>query len=173
MVMQLRIGMDMGLVLCKGIICSLVTVFFIMPGLLLAFSDKIDKTTHRSFVPSIEKWCKVVIKLKNIVPYIFIAIIAVGAVLSSMSNYAFDATAEQLKKPTENSIAKRKVDEIFGTDHQLAVIVPSGDYDREAKVISLVEENPSIIRLWVLQIRSLMMTTYLPKKSTQEKLQSL
>ncbi len=32
--MQLRIGMDMGLVLCKGIICSLVTVFFIMPGLL-------------------------------------------------------------------------------------------------------------------------------------------
>ena len=144
MVMQLRIGMDMGLVLCKGIICSLVTVFFIMPGLLLAFSDKIDKTTHRSFVPSIEKWCKVVIKLKNIVPYIFIAIIAVGAVLSSMSNYAFDATAEQLKKPTENSIAKRKVDEIFGTDHQLAVIVPSGDYDREAKVISLVEENPSI-----------------------------
>ena len=29
MVMQLRIGMDMGLVLCKGIICSLVTVFFI------------------------------------------------------------------------------------------------------------------------------------------------
>ena len=137
MVMQLRIGMDMGLVLCKGIICSLVTVFFIMPGLLLAFSDKIDKTTHRSFVPSIEKWCKVVIKLKNIVPYIFIAIIAV-------SNYAFDATAEQLKKPTENSIAKRKVDEIFGTDHQLAVIVPSGDYDREAKVISLVEENPSI-----------------------------
>ena len=144
MVMQLRIGMDMGLVLCKGIICSLVTVFFIMPGLLLAFSDKIDKTTHRSFVPSIEKWCKIVIKLKNIVPYIFIAIIAVGAVLSSMSNYAFDATAEQLKKPTENSIAKRKVDEIFGTDHQLAVIVPSGDYDREAKVISLVEENPSI-----------------------------
>ena len=67
----------------------------------------------------------------------FIAIIAVGAVLSSMSNYAFDATAEQLKKPTENSIAKRKVDEIFGTDHQLAVIVPSGDYDREAKLYRL------------------------------------
>ena len=66
MVMQLRIGMDMGLVLCKGIICSLVSVFFIMPGLLLAFSDKIDKTTHRSFVPSIEKWCKVVIKLKTL-----------------------------------------------------------------------------------------------------------
>ena len=91
-------------------------------------------------MPSIEKWCKVVIKLNEHCALHIYCDIAVGAVLSSMSNYAFDATAEQLKKPTENSIAKRKVDEIFGTDHQLAVIVPSGDYDREAKVISLVEE---------------------------------
>lgn len=144
MIMQLRIGMDMGLVLCKGIICSLLTVFLIMPGLLLRFSDKIDRTTHRSFVPSIEKWCKIVIKLRKIVPFIFAAVIAVCAVASSMSNYAFDVSSEQMKKKTENSIAKNKVNDIFGTDHQLAVIVPSGDYDREAKVISLIEKNPNI-----------------------------
>ena len=143
-VMQLKIGMDMGLVLCKGIICSLLTVFLIMPGLLLAFSDKIDKTTHKSFVPSIEKWCNLVIKLRNIVPYIFIAVIIAGAVLSSMNNYAFDVAEQQMNMPTESSVAKRKVDEIFGLDHQLAVIVPSGDYDKEAKVISLIEKNPNI-----------------------------
>lgn len=144
MVMQLRIGMDMGMVLCKGIICSLLTVFLIMPGLLLRFSDKIDKTTHRSFVPSIEGWCRIVIKLRKIVPFVFAVIIAVCAVVSSMSDYAFDVSSEQMKKKTENSIAKNKVNDIFGTDHQLAVIVPSGDYDREAKVISLIEKNPNI-----------------------------
>ncbi len=144
MVMQLKIGMDMGLVLCKGIICSLLTVFLIMPGLLLMFSDKIDKTTHKSFVPSIQKWCDLVIKLRFIIPFIFIGVIAVGAVVSSMSDYAFDASSGQMEKQTENSIAKRKINDIFGTEHQLAVIVPSGDYDREAKVISLVEKNPNI-----------------------------
>lgn len=144
MVMQLKIGMDMGLVLCKGIICSLLTVFLIMPGLLLRFSDKIDQTTHRSFVPSIEGWCRIVIKLRKIVPFIFAVLIAVCAVTSSMSDYAFDVSSEQMKKRTENSIAKNKVNDIFGTDHQLAVIVPSGDYDREAKVISLIEKNPNI-----------------------------
>lgn len=144
MVMQLKIGMDMGLVLCKGIICSLLTVFLIMPGLLLRFSDKIDQTTHRSFVPSIEGWCRIVIKLRKIVPFIFAVLIAVCAVTSSMSDYAFDVSSEQMKKKTENSIAKNKVNDIFGTDHQLAVIVPSGDYDREAKVISLIEKNPNI-----------------------------
>ncbi len=143
-VMQLRIGADMGLVLCKGIVCSLLTVFLIMPGLLLRFSDKIDKTTHRSFVPSIEGWCRIVIKLRKIVPFIFIGMIAVCAVVSSMSDYAFDVSSEQMKKKTENSIAKNKVNDVFGTDHQLAVIVPSGDYDREAKVISLIEKNPNI-----------------------------
>lgn len=144
MIMQLRIGIDMGLVLCKGIICSLLTVFLIMPGLLLRFSDKIDKTTHRNFVPSIEIWCRIVIRLRKIVPFIFAAIIAVCAVVSSMSDYAFDVSSEQMKKKTENSIAKNKVNDIFGLDHQLAVIVPSGDYDREAKVISLIEKNPHI-----------------------------
>lgn len=144
MVMQLRIGMDMGLVLCKGIICSLLTVFLIMPGLLLAFSDKIDKTTHKSFVPSIQKWCDLMIKLRHVVPYIFIVIIAAGAVLSGMSDYAFDVSSQQMEMPTESAVAKRKVNEIFGTDHQLAVIVPAGDYDKEAKVISLIEKNPNI-----------------------------
>lgn len=144
MVMQLRIGMDLGLVLCKGILCSLLTVFLIMPGLLLAFSDKIDKTTHKSFVPSISKWCDIVMKLRKIVPFIFFGIIAVGAVLSSMSDYAFDTTSQQIQMPTESSIAKNKVNDIFGTDHQLAVIVPSGDYDKEAKVISLIEKNQYI-----------------------------
>ena len=43
MVMQLRIGMDMGLVLCKGIICSLVTVFFIMPACFWHFRIRLIK----------------------------------------------------------------------------------------------------------------------------------
>ena len=144
MVMQLRIGFDMGMVLCKGIVCSLLSVFLIMPGLLLHFSKQIDKTTHKSFVPSIDKWCRLIMKLRHIVPYVFIAVIAVCAVLSSMSKYAFDVTSEQMKKPIESSIAKKKVNEVFGLDHQLAVIVPAGDYDREAKVLQLVGEHEQI-----------------------------
>ena len=144
MVMQLRIGMDLGLVLCKGIVCSLLTVFLIMPGFLLASSDLIDKTTHKSFVPSIDLWCRFIMKLRHIVPYIFIAVIAVCSVLSSMSQYTFDQASDNMKKNTDSTIAKKKVDEVFGLDHTLALVVPSGDYDREAKVISLIEANEYI-----------------------------
>ena len=35
MLMQLRIGFDMGIVLAKGIVCSMLCVFLLMPGLLM------------------------------------------------------------------------------------------------------------------------------------------
>lgn len=143
-VMQLRIGMDMGLVLCKGIVFSLLSVFLLMPGLLLHFSKQIDKTTHKSFVPSIDIWCRIIMKLRNIVPYMFMVLIIVCGVLSGMSKYAFDVASKQMEKDTESSIAKTKVNETFGLDHKLAVIIPSGDYDKEAKVLSLIEKNQYI-----------------------------
>lgn len=143
-IMQLKIGADLGLVMCKGIVMSLLCVFLLMPGLLLKFSKLIDKTTHKNFVPSIKKWCDLMIKSRYVVPFVFIGILAVGFVLSSKCDYAFDAASEQMKKATESSVARTKISEIFGTEHQLAVIVPRGDYDREAKVISLIEKNEYI-----------------------------
>ena len=38
MLMQFRIGFDMGIVLSKGIVCSMLSVFLLMPGLLMLFN---------------------------------------------------------------------------------------------------------------------------------------
>ncbi len=46
--MQFGIGMDMGAVLIKGILFSLITVFLLMPGLLLMMSRGIEKTRHKT-----------------------------------------------------------------------------------------------------------------------------
>ena len=53
MLMQLRIGFDMGIVLTKGIIFSMLCVFLLMPGLLMLFSGPIERTRHRNLVPHI------------------------------------------------------------------------------------------------------------------------
>ena len=54
--MQFGIGKDLGFVLMKSIVLSLLAVFTLMPGLLLSFSGLIDRTHHRNFVarPSTE-----------------------------------------------------------------------------------------------------------------------
>ena len=54
--MHFRLGYDMGIELIKAIIMSMLSVFLLMPGLLVLFSKAIDKTHHRSFVPKISLW---------------------------------------------------------------------------------------------------------------------
>ena len=46
--MQFRLGYDLGLVLSKGIVCSLITVFFLMPGLIMLFPKAIRFSPRRN-----------------------------------------------------------------------------------------------------------------------------
>lgn len=133
--MQLRIGLDMGLVLSKGILCSLVSVFFLMPGLLLQFAPLLDKTKHRSFVPSISIWGKFVVKTRYIFSAVFIVTALAGAYFSSNCPFAYDEAPVSAGSQTEQSIAEDKINETFGISNTMAVIIPKGDYASEAKIL--------------------------------------
>ncbi|MDO5397743.1 MAG: MMPL family transporter [bacterium] len=144
MLMELRIGLDLGLVLCKGILFSLVSVFLLMPGLLLLFSKQIDRTTHKSYVPSIGAWCRIVVKLRKILPAVFGVIMLAGIVFSNKASYTFDSTSQDPTRPTENSISKHKIEDTFGEKNQLMLIVPVGNHANEKKIIDRVTENEYI-----------------------------
>ena len=66
MFMQFRIGFDMGIVLIKAILFSMLSVFTLMPGLLMLFSKAMAKTQHRSFIPQIDRWGKLSLKLRYV-----------------------------------------------------------------------------------------------------------
>lgn len=136
--MQLKVGLDMGRVLSKGIVFSLVTVFFLMPGLLYQMNGLIDKTRHKSFVPSIELFGKLVVKTRYVIPFIFLGVVITGAVLSSKAEYAYDIDSVRANIQTEKSIAKDKINNNFGVSSQMAVIIPKGDYESEKKILEEV-----------------------------------
>lgn len=48
--MRLKIGTDMGVVLAKGVICSLVCTFTVLPSLMMLFRRSIKYTSKKSFV---------------------------------------------------------------------------------------------------------------------------
>ena len=70
--MHFRLGYDMGIVLIKAIVMSMLSVFLLMPGLLVLFSKLIDKTHHRSFVPKISLWGKLTVKTRYVIPPLFL-----------------------------------------------------------------------------------------------------
>lgn len=55
LLMRLKIGMDMGIVLAKGVLCSLVCTFTVLPSMLLLFHKALQKTTKRVFVLPTDK----------------------------------------------------------------------------------------------------------------------
>ena len=53
--MRLKIGTDMGVVLAKGVVCSLICTFTVMPSLMLLFRRVINKTAKKAYVPNTDK----------------------------------------------------------------------------------------------------------------------
>jgi len=136
--MQLKLGADLGLVLAKSIVFSILTVIFLMPTLLLLFSKFMDKSKHRSFVPKISFLGKGVVKAGKILPVIFICLIAVFGGLSTKIDYTYVLNNIESGKPTDAQIAIKETEEIFGIDNMLVVLVPVGDYEKERQVLERV-----------------------------------
>lgn len=129
--MQFKIGFDMAIVLIKAIIISILTVFTLMPGLLMSFSSLIDETHHRNFVPKITKWSDGVIKLKNITPWVFFVFVVAGFFLSNNCPYAYSSTDLVTINENESQIARQKINDTFSRTNVLAVVIPSGNYEKE------------------------------------------
>lgn len=136
--MKLRIGMDLGRILSKGIVFSLITVFLLMPGLLLQMNGFIERTKHKNFVPSIVLWGRFVVKTRYVVPVIFIVIAAAGVVINNKIQFAFDTDSVRATIQTEKSIARDKINDNFGISSQMAVVIPKGDHDSEAAILERV-----------------------------------
>ena len=137
--MQFRLGYDMGVVLIKAIFLSLLSVFTLMPGLLMLFSKWIDKTHHRSFVPKISAWGRMTVKTRYIVPPLFVVLIIVGFFLSSKCPYVYGYTTLHTFRQNEEQIAQETIDETFGGTNVMAMLVPSGDYGKEKALLKELE----------------------------------
>ena len=137
--MQFRLGYDMGTVLIKSIFFSLVSVFGLMPGLLMVFSKGMDKTHHRSFVPKIDAWGRLAVKTRYIIPPIFLVLVVGGFFLSSHCPYVYGYSTLHTVRQNEAQIAKDTINATFGSDNVMAMLVPAGDYGKEKLLLSDLE----------------------------------
>ena len=139
MFMQFGIGMDLGSVLTKAIIISLLTVFLFMPALIVMFSNAIDKTVHKNFVPTINFWGKIVVKLRYIGLPIFLVIVAGASVFSGRCPYIYDINSIESSKKNEFLASKERIEETFEVTNTMAIVVPRGDYESEGRILKRLE----------------------------------
>ncbi|WP_294807065.1 RND family transporter [uncultured Gemmiger sp.] len=142
--MHFGIGRDLAVVLIKAILFSMLAVFTLMPGLLVLFSRLIDKTRHKNLIPKITAVGKFDVKTRYIVPPIFAVIVIAAAVFANKCPYCYTFTDLVTAKQSESQIAYQKIKSEFGTSNMVAIIVPSGNYENEGKILAELENCPEV-----------------------------
>ena len=142
--MKFGVGLDMALVLIKAILLSLLSVFTLMPGLLVLFAPLIKKTRHKKLLPNVNFIGKFAVKTRRVVPFLFVALLIGAFILSSRCPYCYSFTDLETAKMTESQHAYFEIKDTFGTSNMVALIVPSGDYEAEAAILEELEGKEEV-----------------------------
>lgn len=142
--MEFGIGLDMAIVLIKAIFLSLLSVFTLMPGLLVLFSSLIDKTKHKKLLPNITFLGKFAVKTRRILPPVFLLILVGAFILSGKCPYAYSYNDLETTKMSERQVAYFKIKDTFGTSNMVALVVPSGNYEAEKEILTRLEEYDEV-----------------------------
>lgn len=139
MLMQFRLGYDMGIVLAKSIVCSLLTVFLLMPGLISFFPKAIRRTSHKSLIPNIRGWGRFLMKSGYLFVWIFLLVIPVAVFCSRHVVYAFSDSSVTELVYSESRAAMHKIHDSFAPSTYVALLVPAEDFEAEKAVLKEAE----------------------------------
>lgn len=141
--MRFRIGPDLGLVLAKGVALSLICVFVFMPNLILCVYRLIDKTEHKAFLPSFEKYGRFISKV--MIPFACVlGILIVPSYLTSNSNSFYYGTSHIFGEETQLGQDTAKIEEIFGKSDTYVLLIPKGDNQTQLALSDTLKELPQV-----------------------------
>ena len=141
--MQFRIGPDLGLALAKGVVISLLTVFVFTPALILAMTPVTDKLTHKPFTPKLNGFGRFVRRITVPMTVIF-AVIIIPAFLASNSNSYLYGASHILGEKTQAGADAIAIDEAFGESDTMVLLVPNGDMATEASLSRELHALPHV-----------------------------
>ncbi|MBH1940000.1 MMPL family transporter [Mobilitalea sibirica] len=136
MFMRYKIGMDMGLVLAKGIFLSLISVLLLLPALAILSDKLIEKTHHRSFLPSFQRFGNAVVKMRYFIVGILLIVIIPAFLGQSSNNFLYGEASVALSEGTQAAEEEARIEAMFGRYNPVLLLVPSGEIARESALVT-------------------------------------
>lgn len=122
--MTFTLGRDLGIVMAKGVIFGVIGCVTILPSLILVLDKPLEKTMHRSLIPSTKKLAKGIIKIFPAFLILFVMIIYPSYYgYSNTNNEVYYDLSKSLPEDMSNVIANTKLKEEFdiGTTHMVLI----------------------------------------------------
>jgi predicted RND superfamily exporter protein len=143
MAMKNGIGSDLGFVLAKGILLSLVVTMSVLPCLILIFGKYADKHRHKPLIPSFEKSSRWLVKLR----WVFLAIIIIVAVPSFLAQRNLDyyySTRYYLPESARSVKDTNEISSVLGVNEYAYVIIPDEGRSAERQVMDRILSIPAV-----------------------------
>jgi len=138
LIMKVGIGKDLGLVLAKGVVLSLITTLILLPCLILVFDKFIEKTKHRIFMPKFDLISRWMVKGR----WIFLILIIMLLVPSFMAQRNLDhysSLESSLPENAESVLATEKIKDEFGSGEIVYAVTENEDRFKENELTEKIE----------------------------------
>ena len=168
--MRFRIGPDMGWVMAKAIVFSLLCVLCLLPALAISTYKLIDKTQHRPLYPNFKTFSSVVMKIR-IPMLILAAVIAVPCFLAQGSNdFLYGSSRVYSTNQTQMGRDLLAIEDEYGASNPLVILVPKGDMSKEVALNEALCENKNVTSVisYVNTVGAQIPDGYVPEDSLEQ-----
>lgn len=152
--MTFTLGRDLGIVMAKGVIFGVIGCVTILPSLILVLDKPLEKTMHRSLIPSTKKLAKGIIKIFPAFLILFVMIIYPSYYgYSNTNNEVYYDLSKSLPEDMSNVIANTKLKEEFGIGTTHMVLIDSKLPAKQVRKMTEEMENVDGVK-YVLGLES-------------------
>ena len=150
--MRLKIGADMGIVLAKGVVCSLICTFTAMPALMLLFRRTINATAKKAYVPPTDGMARFISRHKLPMAIGGILLFFISWFFAGRTTIFFSAEAES------------QIEKIFPAPNPFVLVYDTQDEDSVYSLVDNLMAQPGIQS--VISYPTLMSQPLTPKEMT-------
>lgn len=123
--MSFTLGMDLGVVMAKGVVFGVICCVTVLPSLILTFDKALEKTMHREILPArFDKLAGVIVNHAWIFIVIFVALLGPAIYGYQHTNVYYDLS-ETLPANLDCSIANKKLEENFDVNSIYMILADS------------------------------------------------
>ena len=168
--MRFKIGPDMGWVMAKAIVFSLICVLCLLPALAISTYKLIDKTQHRPFFPDFTKLSKGVMKIR--IPVLtLVVLLAVPCVIAQSKN-DFLYGGSQVYSTEETQLGRDliAIEDEYGASNPLVVMVPKGNMSKEIELNEALKNDEDVTSVisYVNTVGSTIPEGFVPSESLSQ-----
>ena len=150
MFMRYTIGWDMGLVLAKGIVFSLLSVLLVMPGLALILMKAIDRTSHRPLLPKVGGYARGVSKCRWAVLIVCVLVVVPCFIAQGQNHFVYGESAIMASEGSVLAADKARIQEKFDVYEPLAIVAPTQDIATEREIAARLSEVEGVASVQTL-----------------------